>query len=49
MNDEHIIDYIEFNHEQTEWWNEQQMRQARHAEWLEKFMNDMPHEMRTDM
>ena len=49
MHDQHIIDYIIFNNEQTEWYDEHQQRLARHTIWLEEFMKDLPFEIRTDM
>lgn len=52
MNDyseQHIIDYIQFNDEQIQWYDEHQMRQANHAIWLEQFLSELPFEMRTDM
>ena len=45
----HIIDYTTFNNEQMEFYDEQQLRQARHSIWLEEFMKDLPFEMKTDM
>jgi hypothetical protein len=45
----HIIDYTTFNEEQMEFYDEHQLRQARHSEWLEEFMKDLPFETRTDM
>jgi hypothetical protein len=47
--DNHIIDYTTFNEEQIEFYDEQQLRLARHTIWLEEFMKDLPFEARTDM
>ena len=34
--EQHIIDYITFNEEHIQWYEEQQIRQARHTEWMEQ-------------
>jgi len=47
--DQHIIDYNTFNNEQIEFYDEQQLILARHSEWLEEFMNELPYEMKTEL
>ena len=53
MNDkyanQHVLDYIQFNDEQIQWYDEHQQRQANHAMWLEEFIKDLPFEMKTEM
>lgn len=46
---QHIIDYIQFNEEQIQYYDEQQLREARHREWLEQFLDGLPYEMKTDL
>ena len=49
MNDQHVLDYIEFNDEQMAWYDEHQQRQAQHAMWLEEFVKDLPFEVKNEM
>ena len=46
---QHVIDYINFNDEQMEYYDEQQLLEARHAIWLEQFIDGLPFEMKTEL
>lgn len=41
--DQHVIDYIQFNTEQMNWFDEMdRKREIEHAIWLEEYLKDFP-------
>jgi hypothetical protein len=42
-NDQHIVDYMQFNSEQMKWFDDlDKQRIIEHAEWLEEYLKDFP-------
>jgi hypothetical protein len=41
--DQHVLDYVQFNTEQIEWFEEvEKKRIIEHSEWLEQYLKDFP-------
>ncbi len=41
--DQHVLDYVQFNTEQIEWFEEMEKKRAiEHSEWLEQYLKDFP-------